>query len=320
MKLHKTLVLALIVPMAFMASVADSQQKTLRVAFSVPGLKFPFFRITETGAKAEAKKLGNVEIVSQDGGDDDATQLSLCENAVASGIDGMVISPRTTQGLANCFKLLQSKKIPTVTFDRRAANPGDTLGHVGADNVKGGVEAGNFIADKLKGKGDVIELLGTPGASPAIDRSKGFNDAIAKFSGIKRVAQQTANFDTAKALQVMEDIMTKLGSSKDKPGFDALFAANDDMALGAVEAIKARGIDPGKIVIVGFDALESALSSIEKGQLTGTVDQFPNIQAGTAVRIVVENIREKKDPNKDTFLIPKVISKANIGEASTRAK
>ncbi len=312
--------LALLLIPVLMIPSSMAQQKTLKIAFSVPGLKFPFFRITEAGAKAEAKKLGNVEILTQDGNDDDATQLALCENAVAQKVDGMVISPRTTEGLANCFKALQRANIPVVTFDRRAANAGDTLGHVGADNVKGGEQAAKFIVDRLKGKGNVIELLGTPGASPAIDRSKGFNNVISKESGIKVVAQQTANFNADKALSVMENILTSLGASKDKPGFDALFAANDDMALGAVQAIKARGIDPSKIVIVGFDALESALQLIEKGEMTGTVDQFPNTQAGMAVRIVVEKVRSNKEPSKDTFLTPDVISKANVNDASTRVK
>jgi ABC-type sugar transport system substrate-binding protein len=313
--------LALLVPVLLIAlPVAESQQKTLKIAFSIPGFKFPFFRIMETGAKAEAAKLGGVEILSMDGGDDDATQLALCENGIASGIDGMVISPRTTEGLAGCFKALGDKKIPVMTVDRRAANPNDSLGHLGADNVKGGEEAAKFIVARLKAAGNVIELMGTPGASPAIDRSKGFNNIISQSKNIKIVAQQTANFDSAKALQVTEDILTKLGSTKDKPGFDAMFAANDDMALGALEAIKARGIDPKKVAVVGFDALEAALQSIEKGELTGTIDQFPNKQAGQAVAAVVDFIRNKKAPAKTTLLTPTVITLENIKDASTRAK
>jgi ABC-type sugar transport system substrate-binding protein len=312
--------LALLVPAVFMLTVAEGQQKTLKIAVSMPGFKFPFFRLMETGAKAEAAKLNGVEILSMDGGDDDATQLSLCENGIASGIDGMVIAPRTTEGLSDCFKGLKAKNIPVMTVDRRAANPDDALGHVGADNVKGGEAAATFIATRLKRTGNIIELQGTPGASPAIDRSKGFNTVIAKNKNMKVVAQQTANFDSAKALQVTEDILTKLGSTKDKPGFDALFAANDDMALGAIEAIKARGIDPKKVVVVGFDTIESALQSIEKGELTATIDQFPNKQAGQAVANVVDFIRNKKAPVKSALFTPIVITLRNIKTASTRAK
>jgi len=183
------LAFALFVPTATLA------QEQLRIAFSIPGFVFPFFLITEAGAKAEAEQLGGVEIISLDGQDSDAVQLSTAEDAVASGIDGMVISPRTTEGLASLFDLLAEQNIPVITFDRRAAEGSKVLAHIGADNVAGGEQAGKFIAERLGGEGRVIELLGTPGASPAIDRSAGFNKAIADFEGIEVVAQQTANFN-----------------------------------------------------------------------------------------------------------------------------
>lgn len=318
MKKSMKLALALVVPAALlMFTTAEGQQKTLKVGFSMPGFKFPFFRTMEAGALAQAAKMSGVKIISMDGGDDDATQLALCENGIVNGIDAMVIAPRTTEGLASCFNSLKNLKIPVMTVDRRSANADDALGHVGADNVKGGEVAAKFIVGKLKSTGNIIELLGTPGASPAIDRSQGFNNIISKYKNLKIVAQQTALFDSAKALQVTEDILTKLGSTKDAPGFDALFAANDDMALGAIEAIKARGINPKKVVVVGFDTLESALQSIEKGELTATIDQYPNKQAGQAVAAVVDFIRNKKVPSKTFLLTPKVITIANTKSAST---
>ena len=295
---------------------ASAQEDTLRIAFSVPGFNFPFFRITEAGALAEAEALGNVEIISLDGQDSDAVQLSTAEDAVAAGIDGMVISPRTTEGLATLFELLAEQNIPVITFDRQG-DAESILAHVGADNVAGGEQAGQFIADRLGGEGRIIELQGTPGASPAIDRSEGFGNAVAEVEGLEIVEQQAANFSSADALQVTEDILTRLGSSADNPGFDALFAANDDMALGAIEAIRARGLDPSQFVIVGFDALEAALEAIEEGSMTGTVDQFPNEQAATAVRQLVEYLRNGTEPDAETFLTPRVISAENLDEAST---
>jgi ABC-type sugar transport system substrate-binding protein len=314
---------ALVVALALMGTgnfgaQTVAQEPTLRVAFSVPGFVFPFFRITEAGAVAEAERLGNVELISLDGGDDDAVQLSTAEDAVAAGIDGMVIAPRTAEGLASLFELLEREGIPVVTFDRRT-DVGDILAHVGADNVRGGEEAGRFIAERLGGEGRVIELLGTPGASPAIDRSTGFNNAVAEHPGLEIVAQQAADFAAARALQVTEDILTRLGSSPEDPGFDALFAANDEMALGAVEAIRARSIDPSELVIVGFDATEPALELVEEGAMSGTVDQFPNEQAATALRVLVEYIRDGTVPEEVILLTPRVISRENLDEASTKA-
>lgn len=299
---------------------AHAQEDMLRIAFSVPGFQFPFFRITEVGAQQEAEALGNIEFISLDGQDDDAVQLSTAEDAVAGGIDGMVIAPRTTEGLATLFDLLEREGIPVATFDRRA-EVGDILAHVGADNVEGGRQAAHFIAERLGGEGRVIELQGTPGASPAIDRSGGFNEALEEYPGLERVAQQPADFAAANALQVTEDILTRLGSSPEDPGFEALFAANDEMALGAVEAIRARGIDPADLIIVGFDATEPALELVEEGVMTGTVDQFPNEQAATALRLVVEFIREGSEPEDELVLLtPRVVSIENIDEASPRAE
>jgi ABC-type sugar transport system substrate-binding protein len=318
--MHKKLLLILAANLFLAFAVPGSvlaQGENLRVAFSVPGLNFPFFRLTAIGAEQAAERLGNIELVVLDGQDSDAVQLSTAENAVARGIDAMVISPRTQEGLASLFALLEEQNIPVVTFDRRS-NAESVLAHVGADNVAGGRRAGEFVAERLGNEGRVIELLGTPGASPAIDRSKGFNEAIAEHPDIERVAQQTGNFNSADALRVTEDILTRLGSTPEKPGFDALFAANDDMALGAVEAIRARGLDPANFVIVGFDALNSALELIEQGDMTATIDQFPNRQAATALEGVVSQVRNGETPEDDVIMLePEVITQDNLDEAST---
>lgn len=295
---------------------AQDTPEELEIAFSVPGLNFPFFRLTAIGAERQAAEMENVNITVLDGQDSDAVQLSSAENALARGMDGMVISPRTEEGLTTLFEQLNEQDVPVVTFDRTAN--AEVLAHVGADNVAGGRVAGEYIVEQLGGEGRVIELTGTPGASPAIDRSEGFNEAMGAAADVERIAQQTGNFNSADALRVTEDILTRLGSSADDPGFDALFAANDDMALGAVEAIRARGLDPSEFVIVGFDALESALELIEAGDMTATIDQFPNRQAAQAVEIVVNYIRDGTEPESDTIMLtPEVIQQDNVDEAST---
>jgi ribose transport system substrate-binding protein len=299
------------------ASTAGAQQ-SMTIAYSVPGLGFPFFAVMLDGAAAAAAEQGNISILTLDGQDRDAVQLAGCENAIARGVSGIVISPRTVDGLAGCFSAAQAANVPVVTVDRRAAEGTPVLAHVGADNVAGGRAAGRFIADRLQGKGRVIELLGTPGASPAIDRSSGFNQALSEFPGMVVIAQQTGNFTADGGLSVTENILTSIGATPDDPGFEALFAANDDMVTGAVQAILARGLDPSKFVIVGFDALKSALDLIQAGQLTGTVDQFPNEQAHRAVGVLTAYIQNGTMPEADVLLLePKVISSENLSDAST---
>jgi ribose transport system substrate-binding protein len=295
-----------------------SAQQQLTIAYSVPGLGFPFFAVMLDGAAAAATERGNVSLLTLDGQDKDAVQLAGCENALARGISGMVISPRTVDGLAGCFSAAQAAGVPVVTVDRRAAPGTPVLAHVGADNVAGGRAAGSFIAEKLSGKGRLIELTGTPGASPAIDRSSGFNEVVSQNPGLVVIAQQTANFNADDGLRVTEDILTSIGSTPDNPGFEGLFAGNDDMLSGAVQAIQARGLDPSKFVLVGFDALAPTLDMIQQGKVSGTVDQFPNEQAHQAVNVLADYIQNGTMPQADVLLLdPKVISIDNINEAST---
>jgi len=297
---------------------ASAQQQQLNLGYSVPGLGFPFFALMIDGAAAAANEDGALSILTLDGQDKDAVQLAGCENALARGINGLVISPRTVDGLAGCFSAAQAAGVPVVTVDRRAAPGTPVLAHVGADNVAGGLAAGRFIATRLQGKGRVIELLGTPGASPAIDRSAGFNRAVSENPGMTVIAQQTGLFTADEALKVTENILTSIGSSPENPGFEAMFAANDDMVTGAVQAIQARGLDPGQFTIVGFDALKSALDLIQQGKLTGTVDQFPNEQAYKAIGVLKEFGRNGTRPDAEVLLLePRVISIENIGDAST---
>ncbi len=298
--------------------LAGAQQQSLTIAYSVPGLGFPFFAIMLDGAAAAAAEDGALDILTLDGQKDDAKQLAGCESAIARGINGLVISPNTVDGQAGCFSAAQAANVPVVTVDRRAAAGTPILAHVGADNVAGGRAAGRFIADRLQGKGRVIELLGSPGASPAIDRSAGFNQAIGEFPGLVVIAQQTGNFEADTALKVTENILTSIGSTPDNPGFEAMFAANDDMVIGAVQAIQARGLDPGQFTIVGFDALKSALDLIQQRKLTGTVDQFPNEQAYKAIGVLKAYVRNGTMPDADLLLLePRVISIDNIDDAST---
>src|SRR5438552_16802063 len=186
-----------------------AQQRPLNIGYSVPGLGFPFFAVMLDGAAAAAAEDGSLSILPLDGQGKEDVELAGCENAIARGIDGLVISPRTVDGLAGCFSAAQAAGVPVVTVDRRAADGTPVLAHVGADNVAGGRAAGRFIANRLQDKGRLIELLGTPGASPAIDRSAGFNQALAEFPGIGAIAQQTGNFNADDGLRVTESLRTR---------------------------------------------------------------------------------------------------------------
>jgi len=292
------------VPLAS-APAAARQDEQLQVVFSVPGLAFPFFVHMVNIAKEKATEL-DIELIVQDGQDDSATQSANLEAAIAQGVDGVVISPRDVKALAPAIQSVIDAGIPVVTIDRNVEGV-ETLGHVGADNVRGGEKQGEFLMEILPDGGQIIELQGTVGASPAIDRSAGFNSVIADHPEYEIVFQQTAAFRRDQGLSVTEQALQA------NPDVDAIVAANDDMALGAAEAVAGAGLD---IPIIGFDALPEALQAIQNDTLAATIDQWPGRQTSGAMEVLVNYLRDGTEPAEHTTLIePGLITADNLGEA-----
>ncbi|MFO7343125.1 MAG: substrate-binding domain-containing protein, partial [Bacillaceae bacterium] len=179
---------------------------------------------------------------------------------------------------------------PVITIDR-SAEGGEVAAHIASDNVAGGKMAGELIIEQLAGRGKVVELEGISGSSAARERGQGFNDAIKEASGIEVVARQTANFDRAQGLSVMENIIQ---STKD---FQAVFAHNDEMALGALEAIEAAGLKD--VIVVGFDATDDAVKAVEEGKLFATIAQKPKKMGEIGVETAVKVLNGER---VDTFI------------------
>jgi ribose transport system substrate-binding protein len=296
-------VASLLIPIGVFASgqkQADAN-KEIVIGMTVPGLQFPFFVTMKNEAEAAAAKLG-VKIVFNDAENQSSKQMTAVENFVAQGVKGILISPMTTDSLVPAIEAAVKAGIPVATVDRKA-NTDAVLVHVGADNVEGGRAAARFIIEKLGNKGTVIELEGTPGASAAVDRKKGF-DEVMNASNVKILVSQEADFSRSKGQNVMENLIQAY------PKFDAVFGANDEMIIGAIEAMSAAGIDPKKIVTCGFDATPDAFAYMKEGKLGATIDQFPGQQAGTALQILVDKIKNNKDPaQKVMYINPKPVTK-----------
>jgi ribose transport system substrate-binding protein len=298
------LVLALLIPaVTFAAGRREAAAEGIRIGMSVPGLQFPFFVTMREEAEAAAAQLG-ATIVFADALNDAAKQAADIENFIAQGLDAILISPMTTDALVPAIEQAVAAGIPVATVDRKA-NTDRVLVHVGADNVEGGRAAARFIIEQLGGRGSVIQLEGTPGASAAIDRKAGFDEVMAG-SGITVLTSQTAEFDRARAQTVMENLIQV------HPNFDAVFGANDEMIIGAIEAMRGSGVDAASKVTMGFDATPDAFAYIRDGLLDATIDQFPGEQAGTALQILVDNIRTGARPsNSVIFISPRPVTSPN---------
>ncbi|QRG66404.1 ribose ABC transporter substrate-binding protein RbsB [Brevibacillus choshinensis] len=257
------------------------------IGLAVSTLNNPFFVSLKEGAEKAAKDAG-AELLVVDAQDDTAKQISGVEDLIQKKVSVIMINPTDSAAIATAVEAANKANIPVITVDR-AAEGGQVVSHIASDNVKGGKMAGDFILEKLGGKGNIVELQGIAGTSAARDRGKGFHDAVDNKEGVKVVASQPADFDRAKGLSVMENI---LQSNKD---VQAVFAHNDEMALGALQAVEASGKD---IIVVGFDATDDAVKAVNDGKMGATVAQKPAAIGETAVQTALKVAKgEKVDSN-----------------------
>jgi inositol transport system substrate-binding protein len=295
-----------------MASVGGRSLRAadnIEILASLPNMAFPFFVHMMKAIHGEAEKLGEITIVESDGQGSSPKQTADVETALVRGVKG--ISPNEVDAMAPAIKGAIEAGVPVVTIDRRVDKVEGILAHVGADNVKGGEAQGELVMKLFPDGAKVMNLQGQPGASPAIDRNKGLHNVLDKAADkYNFVFEQTANFARDKGLTVTE---AGLAGMAEPP--DVIVAANDDMALGAMEAVKARNLSD-KIAILGFDALPEALAAVRDGALTATIEQFPGGQSTQAVDILIDKIRNGKDPASNLILLtPVAITKDNLDQA-----
>lgn len=234
------------------------------IALTISTLDNPFFVTLKEGAEKKAKELG-YELVVLDSQNDPAKELANVEDVAVRGAKVLLINPTDSDAVGNAVAIANKKNIPVITLDR-GANKGVIVSHIASDNVAGGKMAGDFIAEKVGKKAPVIQLEGIAGTSAARERGEGFKQAVAS-NEFNLLASQPADFDRTKGLNVMENLLASHGSAK------AVFAQNDEMALGALRAIKAAGKE---ILVVGFDGTEDAVKAVQSGKLAATIAQQPD--------------------------------------------
>ncbi len=252
------------------------------VGLAISTLNNPFFVDLRDGAQAAAARLG-VTLIVLDAQNDPARQASSIEDLIAKKVGLVIINPTDSDAIVPTVKKLNAARIPVITVDRSASG-GTVAAHIASDNVAGGQMAAAYVARRLSGKGNVVMLEGIAGSSAARDRGKGFRQGLAKFPGIKIVASQTADFDRARGLSVMENVLQA------QKKIDAVFAQNDEMALGAIQAIEAAKRQK-EMFVVGFDAIADALKAVRAGREAATVAQQPKIMGQLAVEAAVKVLK-----------------------------
>lgn len=256
-------------------------QEVPSIAVFISTLKNPYFVTLAEGAKAAGQQFG-AEVVVYDGQDDAALQLSQVEDAIAAGVDAICINPAHTEALIPAVEKANEAGVPVFSVDRDVLG-GERVCYIGTSNVLAAEQgAATFIRYLALAKRPlpwrIVILEGIPGASAAVEREEGFKNVFGHLiegGAIEVVADLTAQFDRAEGYRVMSDI---LATTTD---IDGVIAANDEMILGALEAIKAAGLKvgfPDGIILMGFDAIDDAVAAVRSGELVGTVAQAPYIQ------------------------------------------
>ncbi|MGJ3193584.1 ribose ABC transporter substrate-binding protein RbsB [Peribacillus frigoritolerans] len=269
--------------------------KDVKVGVSISTLNNPFFVSLKDGIEKEAKEKG-MKVTVVDAQDDTAKQISGIEDLILQKVDVLLVNPTDSAAISSAVKDANDAGIPVITIDR-SSDEGDIETFIASDNVAGGEVAAEYLVKELGEKAKVVELEGVSGASATRERGKGFHNIADKQ--LEVLTSQTAEFDRTKGLNVMENI---LQGNKD---IQAVFAHNDEMALGAIEAIKAAGKD---IIVVGFDGNDDALKAVENGELKATIAQQPALIGEEAVNAAEKIL--KGDKVDDTISVPlKLVTK-----------
>lgn len=237
------------------------------VGLAISTMNNPFFVALREGAQDEANAVG-ITLITVDAQNDAAKQIAGVENLIQKKVPVILLNPTDSDAVANVVKEAVGAGIKVISLDR-AVNGAAVSSHIASDNVAGGKMAGDFLLQKLGGKGRVVELAGVPGSSVARERGAGFDSVIHGQAGVVLVADQPADFDRAKGLAVMENIL------QGNKAIQGVFAQNDEMALGAQRAIEEAGLR--NVVIVGFDATADAVAAVKAGKLAATIQQKPEL-------------------------------------------
>jgi ribose transport system substrate-binding protein len=262
-------------------------QPDVEVGLLLSNLSNPFFVSIEGGAKEAAGRSG-VMLVVMDAEDNIETQEQQVKELIDRKVAALLINPVDSVAIGSSIEAANAANIPVITVDRSAAT-GQVIAHIASDNVSGGEMAGNYLAEILEEQGQVVELEGAVGTSAAIDRGAGFNNAMQSFTDIEIIARETANFNREDGKAVFARILA------DNPQIDGVFAHNDDMILGAIEAAQDAG-RADDILFVGFDAVDDAVAALEGGTLNATIAQQPAEMGRLGIEMVSKYLNGEELP------------------------
>jgi inositol transport system substrate-binding protein len=289
---------------------SSSGKHRITIGISYQNLQDEFIINIQNAVRAEAKKL-DVNLIEADGQGQAENQISQVQNFIAQGVNAIILNPYDKEGCVPAVDLAVKAHIPIVVVNAIVSNLNEANAYVGSDDTEAGRIEAQRMADVLHGKGNIVIIHGPNGHSAEVQRTQGIQQILAKYPGIKVVAQQTANWDRTQALNLMENW---LASGKK---IDGVIAQNDEMALGALKAIEAAGKQK-QIAVIGIDAIPDALKAVAAGKMIGTVFQDARGQGKQAVDLAVD-LADGKPVKHNNYIPFQLVTKENVTNFMNKA-
>ena len=299
-----SLAVLLLITASFMSCKQDNGVRQ-RVAVVISTLNNPWFVVLGQTAVAKCEELG-YEATLFDSQNNPSKEAEHFDNILASGYKAILFNPTDADGSAVNAKQASRAGIPVFCMDREINVPGATVTQILSDNYSGCITLGEYFVKAMNQQGYYVEILGLVGDNNTWARSRGFHSVVDCFEGLKMIAQQNADFDQNKAMEVMESMMQA------HQDIDAVFCGNDAMAMGAYQAVLAAG-KQGQIKVFGFDGADDCVNAIREGKIEATGMQFPKTMAKTAAELADRYIKgERGLPRK----LPVAVELVNRQNAS----
>jgi ABC-type sugar transport system substrate-binding protein len=283
-----------------------------KVAIIISTLNNPWFVFLAENAAAKAKELG-YETKIFDSQNNTALETDHFENAIASGYNAILFNPTDANGsIANVLKA-KEVGVPVFCMDREINSTVAATSQILSDSYSGCVALGKYFVQQLNKNGKYVELLGLVGDNNTWARSKGFHEVVDNYSGLKMVAQQSADFDRNKGMEVLESILQAHGD------INAVFCGNDAMAMGAYQALVSAGKEKN-VKVFGFDGAEDVINAIADGKIAATGMQFPKVMAYTAATFADQYFKGRREFPKKMPVAVEMVTKENIKDYTAYGK
>jgi ABC-type sugar transport system substrate-binding protein len=277
-----------------------------KIAIVISTLNNPWFVVLADAAQERAQELGYESAVF-DSQNDTAKETSHFENIIAAGYGAILFNPTDADGSIANVRRAKDAGVPVFCIDREINANDAATSQILSDSYSGCVALGEYFVETVGEEGAYVELLGLTGDNNTHNRSKGFHSVVDRFEGLKMVAQQPADFDRAKALEVMESIL------QDQPKIDAVFCGNDAMAMGAYQALVAAG-KADDVKVFGFDGADDVVKLIADGKIAATGMQFPKTMARTAAEFADKWFKGQREFEQKIPVAVELVTRENVRE------